>query len=75
MQYRLSAMQSIHQLYCADSRRMKNIDDKSVDLIVTSPPYPMIAMWDEQFSAQDAEIAAALERKEGLQAWESKNHH
>jgi DNA modification methylase len=64
-------MQSFHQLFCADSRQMEKIDDKSVQLIVTSPPYPMIAMWDEQFSAHDTEVAAALERNEGLQAWEA----
>jgi DNA modification methylase len=28
---------------------MEYIDDKSVELIVTSPPYPMIEMWDELF--------------------------
>ena len=71
MKYRLSAMQSIHHLNCADSRRMENINDNSVNLIVTSPPYPMIAMWDEQFSAGDVEVAAALERNDGLQAWEA----
>ncbi|WP_429997456.1 hypothetical protein, partial [Mycoplasmopsis bovis] len=28
-----------------------HIDDESVDLVITSPPYPMIKMWDEIFSA------------------------
>ncbi|SVE09491.1 uncharacterized protein METZ01_LOCUS462345, partial [marine metagenome] len=26
------------------------IEDESVDLIVTSPPYPMVEMWDTIFS-------------------------
>jgi len=28
---------------------MKELDDGSVQLVVTSPPYPMIEMWDELF--------------------------
>jgi site-specific DNA-methyltransferase (cytosine-N4-specific) len=30
---------------------MPEIESGSVQLIVTSPPYPMIAMWDEQFKS------------------------
>lgn len=33
------AVASEHRLYLDDSRRMEAIDDRSVDLIVTSPPY------------------------------------
>lgn len=33
-----------------------------VDLVVTSPPYPMISMWDEIFAAQDPAIARELAR-------------
>lgn len=29
----------LDRIYCADSRRMKEVDDNSVQLIVTSPPY------------------------------------
>ena len=32
----------------------------SVDLIVTSPPYPMIEMWDATFAAMNREIAKCL---------------
>jgi len=28
---------------------MTSVNDKSIDLIITSPPYPMIEMWDELF--------------------------
>ncbi len=69
--YTLSAMQSTHQLYCADSRRMEPISDNSVDLIVTSPPYPMIAMWDQQFASADSQVDAALRRGDGVAAWEA----
>lgn len=39
-----------------DSRSMKFLENESVDLIVTSPPYPMIEMWDELFSKLDPRI-------------------
>ena len=32
-----------------DARRLDGIDDGSVHLIVTSPPYPMIPQWDDLF--------------------------
>ncbi len=42
-------MKTSHHIYYQNSQRMKEINDKSIDLIVTSPPYPMIEMWDEMF--------------------------
>jgi site-specific DNA-methyltransferase (cytosine-N4-specific) len=33
-----------------DSRYMNDIDTDSVHLVVTSPPYPMIKMWDDIFA-------------------------
>ncbi|NKB67876.1 MAG: site-specific DNA-methyltransferase [Candidatus Latescibacteria bacterium] len=44
--------------------------DESVDLIVTSPPYPMVEMWDEIFAAQDRRIPACLEKGDGRQAFQ-----
>lgn len=41
---------------------MSEIGDASVDLIVTSPPYPMIEMWDELFFDQDAEVRASFDQ-------------
>jgi len=38
-----------HKIIFGDSRKMDEIDDESVHLVVTSPPYPMIEMWDELF--------------------------
>ncbi len=43
-------MQTVHSFQCADSRDMSFLENESVHLVVTSPPYPMISMWDEQFS-------------------------
>ncbi len=36
-------------LHVGDARDLSHLDDASVHLVVTSPPYPMIEMWDEQF--------------------------
>lgn len=49
-----------HKLISCDSRELKQIPDRSVDLVVTSPPYPMIEMWDEVFVAQDESIRSDL---------------
>ncbi|MHA1409766.1 MAG: DNA-methyltransferase [Candidatus Odinarchaeia archaeon] len=39
-----------HKIIFSDSRSMKEIKDNSVQLILTSPPYPMIEMWDQLFT-------------------------
>ena len=49
---------------------MSAVPDGSVSLVVTSPPYPMIELWDEQFAAADACIATALSAERGIQAFE-----
>ncbi len=49
---------------------MDAVPSESVDLIVTSPPYPMIQMWDEMFCEQNPSIEAALKKAEGSAAFE-----
>jgi len=49
---------------------MKEVENKSVNLIVTSPPYPMIEMWDEQFSSSNSEIKEALQNGDGSKAYD-----
>ena len=49
---------------------MEEIADNSIPLIVTSPPYPMIAMWDDLFVKQNPDVAAYLEKNEGTEAFE-----
>ena len=49
---------------------MAAVPDGSVSLVVTSPPYPMIELWDAQFAAADAAIADALSSEEGARAFE-----
>ena len=60
-----------HEFLHADARDLRGIPDRSIDLVVTSPPYPMIAMWDEQFSQMSAGAAEALEREDGQEAFEA----
>ena len=63
-------MKTIHKIFFQDARNLKEIASESVDLVVTSPPYPMIGMWDDMFSSQDPEIQEALARGDGRQAYE-----
>lgn len=54
-------MQStLHQFINGSAARLKTVADQSVALIVTSPPYPMIEMWNDCFAGQDPRIGQAL---------------
>jgi modification methylase len=59
-----------HKIFYKDSRELTYIKDKSVDLVVTSPPYPMIQMWDDMFFSQNIKIKNALQNKNGKKAFE-----
>ena len=48
---------------------MSDIEDSSINLIVTSPPYPMIEMWDEMFIKQDNAIGELLGENKGMDAF------
>jgi len=50
--------------------KMKGIEDESINLMITSPPYPMIKMWDEMFSKQNPEIKKAIKKEDGKKAFE-----
>ena len=63
-------MKTIHKILFQDARNLKGITSESVDLVVTSPPYPMIGMWDDMFGSQNPEIQKALVRGDGRQAYE-----
>lgn len=62
-------MTTNHTLYIGASQHMSQINDVSIDLVVTSPPYPMIEMWDEIMSEQNNEISSYIE-KEPMKAFE-----
>lgn len=63
-------MKTFHKICIGKSARMKPVDDQSVAMVVTSPPYPMIEMWDTCFVAQDPVISKVLARGDGLSAFE-----
>ncbi|MFC1830227.1 DNA-methyltransferase [Thermodesulfobacteriota bacterium] len=63
-------MKTIHRVIYADASNMDAVSSESVDLMVTSPPYPMIEMWDEMFARQDASVKLALADGNGTDAFE-----
>lgn len=48
---------------------MKKLENDSIALMLTSPPYPMIEMWDEAFSARNPDIGLALEKRNAKEAF------
>ena len=63
-------METDHAVVTGDARELALPAD-SVDLVVTSPPYPMIEMWDEVFAALDPTIEDALDAGDGQRAFEA----
>ncbi len=46
-----------HKVILGNSQQMPELADSSVHLMVTSPPYPMIKMWDTLFAKIDPKTA------------------
>jgi DNA modification methylase len=63
-------MKTRHHIFFENSKTMKAIPSDSVDLVVTSPPYPMIEMWDAMFASQNRPIRDALNSENNLAAFE-----
>lgn len=49
-------MQTEHKIVIGNSQNMSELADCSVHLVVTSPPYPMIRMWDTHFIKMEKRI-------------------
>jgi DNA modification methylase len=62
-------METTHRVHVGDARDLPLPDD-SVSLVVTSPPYPMVEMWDGSFTDQDPAVGAALEDGDGETAFD-----
>lgn len=62
-------MKTNHIINIGNSQNLDKIESESVNLVVTSPPYPMIEMWDETFSNLNPEIEVALQNEDGNQAY------
>lgn len=63
-------MKTTHTLYFSPAQNMSAVADNSVNEIVTSPPYPMIEMWDEILSNQNPAVADAFNEGKGDIAFE-----
>ncbi|MEE9377174.1 MAG: site-specific DNA-methyltransferase [Candidatus Lokiarchaeia archaeon] len=57
-------METEHRIYFKKSSDMSEIESNTIDLMITSPPYPMIEMWDQLFSTLNEEIKQALEEED-----------
>lgn len=56
------SMKTTHKIIFGDSRKMYEVEDESVHLVVTSPPYPMIEIWDDLFRKLNPEVNKAFEK-------------
>lgn len=55
-------MKTTHDIVFQNANDMSTLKAKSIALVVTSPPYPMIEMWDDLFCKQDAAIRRLIDR-------------
>ncbi|WP_372480498.1 site-specific DNA-methyltransferase [Halomicrobium sp. HM KBTZ05] len=62
-------METTHRVVTGDARELALPHD-SVDLVVTSPPYPMIEMWDDIFATLDPAVEDALADEDGERAFQ-----
>ncbi|NLE05689.1 MAG: site-specific DNA-methyltransferase [Crenarchaeota archaeon] len=53
---------TLHQVIFGSSQQMPEVADASIHLMLTSPPYPMIQMWDQTFAQTDLEIAKLFKK-------------
>jgi modification methylase len=63
-------MKTTHQIFFADAQKMEDIGTESIDLMITSPPYPMVEMWDKNFIHQNPMVLKALDSSDGSTAFE-----
>ncbi len=61
---------TIQKYYFGNSSNMSSIGNGEASLVVTSPPYPMIKMWDEQFFSYNKKIKNSMENGKGQEAFE-----
>ncbi|MDZ7689268.1 MAG: site-specific DNA-methyltransferase [Halobacteriales archaeon] len=63
-------METKHQVVIGDSRELNRVEDNSVELVVTSPPYPMIEMWDNIFAELSPKVEEEIDSGNGQVAFE-----
>jgi len=57
-------MQTEHKIIFENSQQMLEIADSKIQLMITSPPYPMVKMWDTQFGRINPQIATLWQELE-----------
>ncbi|BAM71006.1 DNA modification methylase (plasmid) [Methanothermobacter sp. CaT2] len=63
-------MKTTHRIYFKNSADMNELKDKSINLVVTSPPYPMVEIWDRLFSELNPKIEETLiDEEDGLRSY------
>ena len=45
-------MKTTQSFFFQQADDMRGVKTESIGLVITSPPYPMIGMWDESFDSQ-----------------------
>jgi DNA modification methylase len=63
-------MKTKHHTFFENSKNMRTVASQSIDLVVTSPPYPMIQMWDDMFAGQNRRIRDALNEEKKFLAYD-----
>lgn len=58
-----------HRTIIENAQNMSSLNDNTIDLIVTSPPYPMIQMWDSVMYSFNPEIEKEMEKYNGVNAF------
>ncbi len=66
----MQPLETTHRLVHGSTDVLATLPDSSFALVVTSPPYPMIEMWDSAFAAADPVVAAALASGDGRSAYD-----
>jgi DNA modification methylase len=64
-------LETSHEIHAADARELAAVEENAVDLVVTSPPYPMVEMWDDLFADLAPATAEYLDGGNGDAAFET----
>ena len=67
-------VQTRHKVLNRDARSLSVIPDNCAQLIVTSPPYPMIEMWDHVFTSMSPAVQNSLDSGLDLLSFEKMHH-
>ncbi|WP_158211278.1 DNA-methyltransferase [Myroides phaeus] len=59
-----------HNINIGPAQNMHQIKDESIELVVTSPPYPMIEMWDDIMAKQNKDIYKKFEEGDSYAVYE-----